>query len=218
VTIGLALLLLGARPPAATADKVPSPPSAPSASASPGGEPWKPYKSKRGIAVERRPVAGSKFFEYRATGDSTLPPAQVMAKMWKQVTESLTPVVKKREVLRRSDNEVVIYDQVATPVVSDRDYTLRIQKSGNSDGSRFEMRFETANELGPAVQPKFVRIPAIRGSWTIEATPSGGSKLTYITYSEPGGAVPAFLIHGAQFDNTIDNVLRAQENLAKPTP
>ena len=141
---------------AARADEVPDRP----AQAQSG---WQAYKAKQGISVERRPVAGSKFFEYRAMVSATVAPEKIIDQLWRFVTTATAPVLKKRQVIKQEASEIVIYDQIKTPVVSDRDYTLLVRKVADPGSHRYRMTFETANHLGPPVDPKYVRIPAIRG-------------------------------------------------------
>lgn len=176
-------------------------------------EPWQPYKTKSGVAVERRPVAGSKYYEYRSSVTVAMAPAAVLRELWTHVTDGNATMIKHRQVLKQSDSEILLYDQIKTPVVSDRDYTLVIHKSADEANQRYQMTFETANERGPAVDPKYVRIPAIRGAWSAEPDGAGGSKLTYTSFSEPGGSIPAFLIHGAHFDQIVHDVKRLVERL-----
>jgi hypothetical protein len=38
--------------------------------------------------------------------------------------------------------------------------------------------------------------------------PGGGSALTYVCYSEPGGSVPAFMVRGGQQDKIVEAVER----------
>lgn len=167
---------------------------------------WQPFKVKHGIAVERRPVQGSRFFEYRASVSAPVAPEAVIDHMWHHIQDSRAPILKKRQVLKQEPTEIIMYDQVKTPVVSDRDYTLRVRKITEPSSHRYQMTFETANQLGPPVDPKHVRIPAIRGRWLIEPDDKGGSRLTYQSFSEPGGTIPAFLIHGAQFDQMVHDI------------
>ena len=171
---------------------------------SPAG--WQPYKAKHGIAVERRAVPGSRFFEYRASISAPAAPEAILDHMWHFVGEGKSPIIKKRQVLKQEPTEMIMYDQVKTPVVSDRDYTLRVRRVTDPSSHRCQMIFETVNQLGPPVDPKYVRIPAIRGRWLIEPDDKGGSRLTYQSFSEPGGSIPAFLIHGAQFDQIVHDV------------
>jgi hypothetical protein len=176
---------------------------------------WQAFKEKRGVSVERRPVTGSKFFEYRASFSSSVAPERIIAELWNRVMSANNPVLKKRQVLKQDPSEILLYDQIKTPVVSDRDYTLRVRKVADPASHRYKMTFETANDLGPPVDPKYVRIPAIRGGWSVEPDDKGGSRLTYQTFSEPGGSIPSFMIHGAQFDQCVNDVERVQEMLKK---
>ncbi len=165
-------------------------------------------ENREGIAVEKRSVPGSKFMEYRARASTPVSPQKVLAGLWAGLTDPPQGTVKKREVLRKSDTELVFYDQVKTPVVSDRDYTMRISQSKDEKTGSLQVRFETANELGPPAASGFVRIPVVRGSWLIEPSEGGGAKLTYQCYSEPGGSIPAFMVRGAQQNQVVVDMRR----------
>jgi hypothetical protein len=165
-------------------------------------------ENREGISVEKRSVPGSKFMEYRARAATKVSPQSVLQGLWSGLTDPPQGTVKKREVLRKTDTELVFYDQVKTPVVSDRDYTMRIQQSKDEKTGALQVRFETANELGPPAASGFVRIPKVRGSWLIEPSEDGGAKLTYQCYSEPGGSIPAFMVRGAQQNQVVVDMRR----------
>ncbi len=176
--------------------------------------PFVPYKVKQGVAIERRAVPGSRYFEYRAGFTTPLALPVIAELLWRGTSES-NEVVKKREVLRDTATERVYYDQVSTPVVSDRDYTILMRKVADSGGQRFQLTYQTANDLGPPPRPGFVRINHIHGSWTAEPDGQGGTRMTYLNFSDPGGSIPAFMAHGAQVDNVAAAVVRLQEKLRK---
>lgn len=184
--------------------------------ASPCGadEPWEVYFNKDNIVAEKREVSGSSYYEHRAQTSSALPPEVVMQIIWTGVQVDLPKSVKKREVLSRNENEVVVYDQITTPVVSDRDVVLRLRKRARPDGS-WAVEFESASNVGPPLNDHFVRIPIVRGAWIVERAPSGGSRMTYLCYSEPGGSVPAFLVRGAQRDQVVVDVKRVIGMIAR---
>ena len=79
---------------------------------------------------------------------------------------------------------------------------------GRRRGQRVRLAFESTAELGPPPAAGYVRLPMVRGSWRIEPAPEGGSNIAYRCYSEPGGAIPAFLVRGAQQDSTLDEFER----------
>jgi hypothetical protein len=164
-------------------------------------EGWVDLGSKNGVAYEKRAVSGSKFLEYRATMIVAVSPATALWTIWRAVTEQ-PPASNHRRVIKKSEDEVVVYDQIDTPVVSNRDVTLRITKVVRPDF--FEVRFESNDALGPPPDHKRVRLPKVRGAWIIIPA-SGGARLTYNCYSEPGGSIPAFMVRGPQRDHvTID--------------
>ncbi len=168
---------------------------------------WHGMRERDGITLERRAVDGSRFYEYRVRAHTTVSPAVAIDRIWSGIGDERSPTVKHRTVLRRSGDELVVYDQVHAAVVSDRDVTIRIRRSSDGHGG-FDIAFESANELGPPPAAGYVRLPTVRGSWRIELAPDGGSNIAYRCYSEPGGAIPAFLVRGAQQDSTLDEFER----------
>jgi hypothetical protein len=170
-------------------------------------EPWKVQTTKGALTLERRAVPGSSYYEYRIKTESPAPPKGVVDGLWSGFSEDLPAAITKREFVSKSDSEMVVYDQIKTPVVSDRDMVLRIRRVTRANGT-IEVTFQTTDQVGPPPNPKMVRIPMVRGGWIMEPSPSGGSQLTYTCYSEPGGSVPAILVRGAQEDQVFLDVQR----------
>jgi hypothetical protein len=173
---------------------------------------WSTYDTHDGVTYEKRAVGGSRFAEYRATTAVAQSPAQTSAAVWSAVTDSVPATVKKRTVLSRGSDELVIYDQIHTPVVSDRDVTIRIRRA--TRGDELEIRFETANDVGPPPATGFVRLPVVRGRWLLSPSAGGGTRIVYQCYSEPGGSIPAFLVRGAQQSEVAKDVERVLSRLA----
>jgi hypothetical protein len=172
-----------------------------------GDEGWRVVHEKSGVTLERRSVDGSRYYEYRAHAHTTVAPAVAIDRIWSGIGDERSPTVKHRTVVRRAGDELVVYDQIHAAVVSDRDVTIRIHRSG--DAARgFDIAFESTAELGPPPAAGYVRLTMVRGSWRIEPAPDGGSIIAYRCYSEPGGAIPAFLVRGAQQDSTLDEFER----------
>jgi hypothetical protein len=175
-------------------------------------EGWSTFDTRDGATYQKRAVSGSKFHEYRATLTVLAPPADVARAVWSAITDSVPATVKRRDVLSRGPDEMVVYEQIHTPVVSDRDVTLHFRKS--VQGQRFEILFETANQLGPPPASGFVRLPVVRGKWTL-APAANGTSVTYECYSEPGGSIPAFLVRGTQQSQVAHDVDRALATLPR---
>jgi hypothetical protein len=178
-----------------------------SAGAARGDDGWRTVHDKGGVTLERRPVDGSRYYEYRVRAHTTVAPAIAVERIWSGIGDERSPTIKHRTVVQRADDELVVYDQIHAAVVSDRDVTIRIRRSGDAERG-FDIAFESTAELGPPPSAGYVRLTVVRGSWRIEPAPEGGSNIAYRCYSEPGGAIPAFLVRGAQQDSTLDEFER----------
>jgi hypothetical protein len=126
--------------------------------------------------------------------------------IWRLLRAGDMDSLKHREILAERADELVIYDQIRTPVVSDRDYTIVVTR--RRAGARVTFECVTANERGPAPQKGYVRIAVVNAGWYVEPDGHGGTRLGYFAYSEPGGSVPAFLVRGAQADRSVADVVR----------
>jgi hypothetical protein len=169
---------------------------------------WRVCTTREGITLEEREVPGSAFREYRAVVELTVDPLRAADEAWAVLREGDRDNLKHREILRESKSELLIYDRIRAPVVYDRDYTIRIRRLDDPVRRRTQFWVETANELGPPPARSHVRIPVISARWVIEPARHGGTRLTNYAYSEPGGAVAAFLVRGAQADRSLLGVLR----------
>lgn len=181
-------------------------------------EGWEKLSEKDGVLVERRSVPGSAYFEVRATGRCPLPPAVVYATLWKHDEYmQFMPHLKSLQILKDEGNYRFVYEQVSMPVVADRDYTVRLTKLVDPESQTYQTVFESATDVGPPENSKFVRVHKIKGSWTLTPLDGGkASSLTYLAYSEPGGSLPTWLVNSAQKDAPRDVVLavikRAMKN------
>ena len=170
---------------------------------------WTIVNEKNGVTVEKRAVPGSAWNEYRATARHALPPERIFeaARAERRDDPRSRRYIKRYDVLRQSDQERLVYEQVAAPAISDRDYTVLIQWNADRARRVFEVKFRVANDAGPPPSKGFVRIPDIHGHWRIAAAPDGGSRVEYSVYSDPGGSIPAWIARGAQVDSTRQNLL-----------
>lgn len=152
-----------------------------------------------GVRVESRPVDGSKFVELRFTTRTRAPVRALCDAAFGSGRPSAAEgKTVQRTVLKESAKERVTYDRREPPVVSKRDYAVRWRRSEGADGSCV-ISFETANDLAPALEPGWVRITMLRGAWRF--VPRGDeTDVEYVSYSEPGGDVPAFISEGPRRD------------------
>lgn len=176
---------------------------------------WKPQSTKEGITLERRAVPGSKFYEYRAVVAIAVEPELAAEDIWRALRGSDMETLKRRDILRESPDELLIYDQIRTPIVNDRDYVITVKREHDATARRTRFRCATVSGVGPPAAPKHVRIPIIRAGWMVEPGAHGGTQLTYYAYSEPGGLITAFLARGAQADRSMADVVHMTRRLRK---
>ena len=156
---------------------------------------WEKITEIDGVVIERRGVPGARVPEMRATAHSPLQPAAIFETLWKhQEYLEFVPYLKRLKLLSDTGDERVAYEQLALPLVRDRDYTVRFRRRIDATNHRYEISIEGANDAGPPPDGSHVRVTSIRGGWTVEPDPAGkGSLVRYEMQSDPGGRIPAWV-------------------------
>ncbi len=170
---------------------------------------WKKVSEGKGVTIERRVRPGSQFDELRASAQAPIPPAQFFATVWNyREFPQFVPYLKVLEVLDDDGQTSHVYQRIAMPVVADRDYVLKLTKHVDANRQVYQMMFESAEGIGPSPSEKWVRVHNIRGGWKLEPTADGkGTRITYESFSEPGGNIPTWVANMAQRDAPRDLVL-----------
>jgi hypothetical protein len=178
--------------------------------------PWHTEKVEDGIKVEFREVKGSSFDELRLSTDSSTRLDALCDAIWaKDVGSKTEGNFKKRVVIREDEHERWTYEQIHAPLVSDRDYVMKVTLVQPASTGRCEVAFEASKD--PAYPPTedHVRLTTIRGNWVLTPRENGKVRITYQLYSDPGGSVPAFLAKGGQRSAAVDffkTILSRAEN------
>jgi hypothetical protein len=166
---------------------------------------WVPDGLTDGVRVERREVPGSHFDELRLSLFSRLSLQSLCDAVYPQVVATNPEKrFKKMELLRQTDDERWTYEQISVPVVSDRDYVMHVKLNQPASSGRCEVTFETVTDPSRPPVQGLVRIPVIRGRWQLMPVSDGRVSVLYEIFSEPGGAVPAFLAKGSQRSAAVD--------------
>ncbi len=169
-------------------------------------------RTKDGITISRKPGRTKGFYVTRFDTKSPVAPDQLVERLWESFF-TYQPPVQERRFFKRESREIVFYDRVKTPVVSDRDYTMRIRRVDSEGALRIE--FQTTTEFGPPVDPGYVRMPLVKGFWQVTPDPAGGSVVQYQVYSEPGGSIPAMIVRDAQVNEALGDFRRSLEDARK---
>ena len=157
---------------------------------------WKRVLEKDGVVICSRHRADSPLPEFRGEGEIDATPGSVFAVVNDaEAYPGFMPYTKECRILQRIRNGAITYQRLYLPLVSDRDYTLRSvhSKSAGPGGATYRIRWEQANDEGPAPKPGVERVEVCEGSWLIEPASAGKSRVTYMVRSGTGGSIPAFL-------------------------
>ena len=157
---------------------------------------WKLVKQSSDVAIYSRPHAGSKLKEFKAIGEidaSTETVHKVIDDV--EAYPSFMPYTAECRVIERNRDSILTYQRVSPKIVSDRDYTLRIEKKSwpVENGLAYLNRWEPANEHGPAAKPGVFRVTVCEGSWLLEPAGEGKTRATYSVFTDSGIVGPAFI-------------------------
>ncbi len=156
-----------------------------------------------GITILNREKEGSDIKEVKAIGYFNAP-SWVVKNVIDDVANysKFMPYTDKSIVIKREKSAVVTYQYLDTPIVSDRDYTIRIREKSykKPDGSIvYRMQWSPANHLGPKAGDA-VRVTTNDGFWQLESIKDGTrTKAIYYLYTDPGGSIPTFMKNKANF-------------------
>ena len=161
----------------------------------PGGE-WIEDSAAKGVAIYSRPRDGTALKEFKAVGTIDAPAGSVFAVLDDSETYSkFMPYTSESRVLKREKDTVLAYQRLELPLVSDRDYTLRSKNQTwlGPEGAIYRIRWEPANDLGPAEKPGVLRVNVCEGGWLLEPNRDGSTRATYSIFTDSGGTLPPFV-------------------------
>ena len=159
-------------------------------------EDWKLVKQTDGVAIYSRPHPGSHLKEFKAVGEIDASTGTVHSVIDDvDAYPSFMPFTTECRMIERNRDSIVTYQRLSPKIVSDRDYTLRIEEKSwrRENGLAFLNRWEPANERGPAEKPGVFRVKLCDGSWLLEPSEANKTRATYYVFTDSGINVPAFL-------------------------
>lgn len=148
------------------------------------------------ITVKARPRADSDVFEIWAEADLDAPVKDLQDTLTSvdQFGKFLPYVKAAKEVSRDADGSVYNYTELGLPVISDRDYVVRVwlDESVAADGSGNYRTHWVAAPDKLAEQSSYVRVKVNEGSWLITPKEGGKSHIVYKFAADPGGLLPTW--------------------------
>jgi hypothetical protein len=165
---------------------------------------------KEGVTVYRRP--DSPVIELAAEGLIAAPPARVINLLLDYGHHAgVFANVAQSRVLGRADHALVVYQRLRLPVVSDRDFAVRVR--WGDDGQTRWIRFGTLDAPPLPAQHGVVRVTSHDGYWELQ--PADGGRATRALYRfriDLAGSIPRSLVApgAAKALPDLFNALRAR--------
>jgi hypothetical protein len=157
-------------------------------------EGWKADKQSGGVTIYSRPHPGSHLKEFKAVGEIDAPTKTVHNVIDDvEAYSNFMPYTAECRVIERKHDSILTYQRISPKIVSDRDYTLRIEKKSWSteSGLAYLSRWKPANERGPAEKPGVFRVKLCDGWWLLEPVGPNKTRATYFIFTDSGITVPA---------------------------
>jgi hypothetical protein len=157
---------------------------------------WKLVKQANGVTIYSRPHPGSHLKEFRAIGEIDAPSATTEKVIDDyEAYPSFMPYTAECRVLERHHDWVFVYQRISPKIISDRDYTIRIEKKSwpSQRGQAYSIRWKQANETGPPEKHGVFRVKVCDGSWLLEPAGPHKTQATYHVFTDSGLNVPPFL-------------------------
>jgi hypothetical protein len=152
-----------------------------------------PIGGHDGVAVYLRKDASA--IDLAAVGEFAAPPAAVQAALLDYgAATSVIKHLRESKIVARQPNTLYVYQHLKLPVISDRDYTLKV--SFDASAAR-GFSFAVDNAAGPPPRKGMVRLSMLEGRW--ELTPLDGGRATRAVYHvklDFAGAVPRWMVRG----------------------
>jgi hypothetical protein len=166
------------------------------AASQPSNEEWKQVKQTGGVTIYSRPHPGSHLKEFKAVGEIEAPSGAVHRVIDDvEAYPSFMPYTAEARVIERNQHSILTYQRVSPKIVSDRDYTVRIEKKSwpADNGIAYLSEWKQANEQGPAEKSGVFRVKLLNGSWLLEPNGPNKTRATYHVFTDSGIIVPPFL-------------------------
>lgn len=185
------------------------------AQAAAGG--WTAAGTTRGVTLSFRDDPRLDVREVRATSELSFPAARIFPLVCDFTHYgSLVAGVQETKVMSGtapSDYDIYMRYAPRFLVVSARDVVVRVQGRSATDGSGgchwTDLRERVPERHG------IVRMPLLRGSWTIEPLDVTRSRVVYQMAVDPGGRLPAWLIRRGAVSALPDVIEQVRRRLGR---
>lgn len=182
-------------------------------------ETWQLIKDEDGIKVYTRRQDNEKFkevradFELKASEDQLIGLLQDIShhKDWSYGTKRTYLVSKK------SNDTLIYYSEVSLPwPLSNRDLVIELSFKKDTLNKTLRIQAKSIPGILPP-NPGLVRVPFSLALWNVNVLPNKLLKIQYIFRTDPGGALPAWLVNFAASVGPYNSFHKLKEIIQKET-
>lgn len=171
---------------------------------------WNYQGTKKGVAIYTRHVENSALDEVKVVA-TLQAPMEVAGMVLADVEGYPTWMAdcQQARVLKKVDQvDNISYFVIPTPwPVQDRDVVIRSNTWADFKRDIVVSEFEAIeSKLKPPVD-RYVRIHQMRGRWVFEKLAPGKTRATFITWADPAGSVPQWVVNMKNTDNPYRTML-----------
>jgi hypothetical protein len=181
--------------------------------------PWEQVREEAGIRVQRRRVEGSSLHEFQGRGviDAPLPTVLAVLHDVGRAPEWMHKCAAAHVVEHIDDRHDVVYNRTAAPwPVSDRDAVL--SSAAAFDARTHEVRIDFWSITHPKEPPVpgVVRIPSLRGHWTLSPLNGGhATQAEYQVHADPGGSLPGWIVNMVSKEIPFQTIASLREQVKR---
>jgi hypothetical protein len=175
---------------------------------------WEPVSDKDGIRLERRVMLGRPYKELRLSTRSAVPIEKFDA-FFRGPYLSMPDKRVERQLVEKSPDRMSYYDRIRTPLGSDRDYFVEMRRAFDKDTGVLEWRFAAIDHDKYPVCAGCVRMPLLYGQWVFSPAEGGGTDVSYVIYSDPGGDFPKWIVASEQRKTAIERIKMVVQGASK---
>jgi hypothetical protein len=178
---------------------------------------WKAAGTRDGVELAYRDDRELAAREARATAELPFPISSIVPIVCDlSQYEELVPGVQEATLLdgdSRSDYEVYLRYAARFLVVAPRDVALRVQSIADVPGAAGCRWSEVTGRV--MEREGTVRMPLLRGGWTIDALDEMRSRVVYQVTVKPGGRIPAWLVRRGAVQALPEVIENVRKRLAE---
>ena len=185
------------------------------AQAAAGG--WTDAGTTRGVALAFRDDPGLEVREVRATTELSFPAARIFPLVcdFTHYGSLVSGVQETKMMSGTAPLDYSIYMRYAPRflVVAARDVVVQVRSQSTPDGSS-ECHWTDLKEREPE-RKGIVRMPLLRGSWTIEPLNATRARIVYQVAVNPGGRLPGWLVRRGAVSALPDVIEQVRSRLER---